>query len=350
MTSNKILLLASGFALATALASTAHAKPDVNCASGKSVQSAVNSAKSGDTIFISGGTCVGDVDITTDNITLSGNKMGIDCDKADPSNSADATIDGTITVDGVRAKIEHLQITASGAGVNIINRADVHLFCNDISDNEEYGVSVRGSSNAVLRDNTLIGNGTRTADSSIFFDCGLFAVDASSVWSDGNTYADNQYCAIDIERQSSFRNGAFLPRENGHPADPDGRDVYTELGCNPSNGDGCFTTDFGPLAIEVFNNGLIDLRNADVNGEIAATVLSSFRVDGDAAVQGNILNQFGSMVRIRDLSILGDRVVTYTGELTCLDNSQAFFSDVQCGQTCGGGITGTGPGGDTCLP
>ncbi len=187
----------------------------------------------------------------------------------------------------------------------------------------------------------LSGNGTRTTDSSIFFDCGLFAVDASSVRSDGNTYADNQYCAIDIERQSSFRNGAFLPREPGHPADPNGRDVYTELGCDPDTGAGCFTTDFGPLAIEAFNGGLIDLRNADVNGEIATTVLSSFRVDGDAEVQGNILNQHGSMVRLRDRSSLGDREVTYTGTLTCLDTSQAFFSDVQCGETCSGAIPGS---------
>ncbi len=64
----KILLLASGFALATALASTAHAS--VDC-SKKTIQGAVDSAKSGDTIFIFGGTCVGDVTITKDDITLS---------------------------------------------------------------------------------------------------------------------------------------------------------------------------------------------------------------------------------------------------------------------------------------
>ena len=113
----KILLLASGFVLATALASTAHA--NVNCsAPGKTIQSAVDSAKSGDTIFIFGGTCVGDVSITTDDITLSGNEDGIACNKGDPSVSAAATIEGTVTVDGVRAKIEFLEITGTqSAGV-----------------------------------------------------------------------------------------------------------------------------------------------------------------------------------------------------------------------------------------
>ncbi len=343
----KILLLASGFALAAALASTAHAS--VDC-SKKTIQSAVDSAKSGDTIFISGGTCVGDVIITTDDITLSGNEAGIACNKGDPSVSAAATIDGTVTVDGVRARIEFLEITGSGRGVTIINRADVRLFCNDISNNEESGVAVIRTSNAVLRDNTLSGNGTRTVVPNIFFDCGLFAVDASSVRSVGNTYEDNQYCAVEIDRQSSFRNGAFLPRQAGPGADPNERDVITERGCDPDTGTGCFTSDQNIVAIEVFNGGVVDLRNADVNGEIESTALSSFRVDGDAAIQGNIRARFGSVVRIRDRSFLGDRVVTYTGTLTCNDTPQTFFSSVQCGQTCAGGITDDGPGGDTCVP
>ena len=99
--------------LAGFVAAPALAKPPilVNCATGKTVQAGVNSAKSGDTVFIFGGICAGDVIITTDNITLSGNKMGNACNKADPSASADATIDGTITVDGVRATIEFLEIT-----------------------------------------------------------------------------------------------------------------------------------------------------------------------------------------------------------------------------------------------
>ncbi len=91
----------------------------------------------------------------------------------------------------------------------------------------------------------------------------------------------------------------------------------------------------------MFNGGLVDIRNADVNGEIEATALSSFRVGGDAAVQGNIRNQFGSVVRFRNRSFLGDRVVTYTGTLTCTDTSQVFFSNVQCGQTCSGPIPGS---------
>ena len=67
-------------------------------------------------------------------------------------------------------------------------------------------------------------------------------------------------------------------------------------------------------------------------------------VDGDAAIQGNIVNQFGSVVTLQDRSFLGDRSVTYTGTLTCTDTSQTFFSNVKCGQTCSGAIPGS------CVP
>ena len=343
----KILLLASGFALATALASTAHAS--VDC-SKKTIQSAVDKANPGDTIFIFGGICVGDVNITTDNLTLSGNEMGNACDKADPSASADATIDGTITVDGVRASIEFLTITGSGGGVTIINRADVRLTCNDISNNEAEGVAVLRTSNAVLRDNTLSGNGTRTADPFIFFDCGLFAVDASSVFSVGNTYKDNQYCAIEIDRQSAFRNGAFLPRQAGPGQPADEKDVFTELGCDPGTGDGCFTTDGGPVALEVFNGGLVDLRNSEVNGEIEVTATSSLRFEADGKIQGNILNTINSIIRIRNRNAQfgGDRQVTFTGTLTCDGSSLSYFGSVACGQTCSG-IIGGDLLGNTCF-
>ncbi len=332
----KILLLAGGFALAAALATTAHAS--VDC-SKKTIQKAVDSATSGDTIFIFGGTCVGDVNITTDDITLSGNEMGNPCNKADPSASADATIDGTVTVDGVRAKIEFLEITGSGAGVTIINQADVRLTCNDISNNEASGVAVIRNSNVVLRDNTLSGNGTRTANPNIFFDCGLFAVDASSVDSRGNTYEDNQYCAIQIDRQSAFRNGAFLPRRAGEGPQPAAeKDVYTERGCTPVGGAGCFTTDQAPVAIEVFNDGLVDLRNFEVNGEVDVVADSSIRFEADGVIQGNIRNQFGSLVRIRDrfTSFGGDRSISFTGQLSCFDTSQTYFANVQCSQICNG--------------
>ncbi len=336
-----VISLVAGIAL-FGNAADAKAAAGVNCNNpNASIQAAVDAAN-GPTIISIKGVCEEDVLLTKDDITLSGKHPNVECDKADPSLSAGATINGTITIDGVRATIEFLEITGAGEGVHIVNRADARLTCNDISGNEANGVAVMRSSNAVLRDNTVSGNGTRTSDISIFWDCGLVASGGSSVDSRGNTYKDNQYCAIDIFRQSEFRNGAFLPRDpsNPHPADPDERDVFTELGCDPASGSGCFTTDWGPVAIDVYTGGSVDLRNADVNGETTVSVLSIFRVEDEAAVQGNIDNSNGSMVRIRDRN-RSDREVTYTGTLSCSSASLTFGSRVLCGQTCSGAIPGT---------
>lgn len=307
-----------------------------------SVQAAVDRASPGTTIFVKG-VCRENIQITKDDITLSGKRARATCNKANPGGSG--TIQGAISIESVRARIEFLSVTGPGVGVFITNRADGRLVCNDISENDETGVIVSRSSNAVLRDNHLTNNGQRRFDNPfVFFDCGLIALDTSSVRSDGNTYADNQYCAIEVDRQSFFRNGDFLPREPGNPADPALRDVYIERGCDPQTGVGCFTNDEGPVAIEVFNGGNLDLRNAEVNGEINVSGLSSLRVEADAEIQGNIRNRFNSIVRIRDRSNLGDRGVDFTGTLTCFDNSLTYFSSVQCGQTC------SGPAATSCVP
>ena len=306
-----------------------------------SLQAAIDGAKPGRTIFIEG-TCVEDVTITADDVTLSGNEAGVACTKASPGGTG--TIEGTITVDSVRASIEFLTITGNGAGVLVTNRADARLTCNDISDNQESGVVVLRASNAVLRDNTLSSNGQQGFNSPfVFFDTGLFVGDASSVRSDGNTYKDNQYAAVDVERQGAFRNGSFLPREPGNPPIPAEKDVIIQKGGNPLNAATCKTSTGGPIAIEVFNNGLVDLRNADVCGEIESVVNSTFRIDdAGGTVIGNVLAAGGSFVRIRDRSNLGDgRLTTFNGTLACFNFSGTFSSSVNCGQTCNGTIPGS---------
>jgi hypothetical protein len=273
--------------------------------------------------------------------------MGIACDKADPSASADATIDGTITVDGVRATIEFLTITGSGDGVNITNRADAHLTCNDISSNQETGVQVTRTSNAVLKDNMVSSNGQRElANPFIFFDGGLFVAGGSHVRSDGNTYKDNQFAAVQVARQGTFRNGSFLPRETGHPPVASEKDTIIAKGSNPANPATCNTDGSGPAAVSLFNNGLAEFRHADICGLSDVAVNSSLRIDGaGGAIVGNVNAFGGSFVRIRDHSVFGDgRLTTLVGTLSCSGGSQTFGSSVVCGQTCSGAIPGT------CVP
>ncbi len=325
-------------------AGTVEAQTKINCNSpGPSIQDAVDSADGPTTIDITG-LCVGDVTITKDDITLSGRPGQSPCNKANPGGNG--TIDGTITVDGVRARIEFLEITGSGAGVNIINRADVHLTCNDISNNDESGVVVLRASNAVLTDNTLSSNGQPGFDKPfVFFDVGLFVADASSVRSNGNTYEDNQYAAIEADRQGAFRNGSFLPREPGHAPIAGETDTFIQRDGDPGTPAACIDNDFGPIAIAAFNNGVIDLRNANVCGEVEVGVNSSFRIDDAGGnVIGNVSDFQGSWVAIRDRGLDSGRDVTFTGTLDCGGFSGTFGNPaqtVQCGDTCAGAIPGT---------
>ena len=287
-----------------------------------SIQEEVNEADGPTTIFVTG-TCVENVSITKDDITLSGNQAGDLCNKASPGGTG--TIIGTITVKGARARIEFLTLTGPGPGVFIKDRAVAELDCNDIVDNQGTGIVVRRSSHALVTNNKARGNGS----------CGLYVVSVSSVESLGNTYEDNQYCAIEADRQSEFRSGAGLAR--GSPAVLAERDIIVARGCDFESGVGCFTFGQDRVAVEVFNGGLVELRNTSVGGKIEATAQSSFRVDGNAEVKGNIRVEFNSIARLRSRDQV-DHTVTYTGTMTCDSSSLAWNSEVQCGQMCSGAI------------
>ena len=113
---------------------------------------------------------------------------------------------------------------------------------------------VARSSNAVLRDNTLSSNGQRRFDDpNVFFDSGLSVQHASTVRSEGNTYKDNQYVAVSVGLQSSFRNGSFLPREPGHPPIAGEKDTIIQKGSDPTNSGSC-KTGGSPFAVDLLVN------------------------------------------------------------------------------------------------
>jgi parallel beta-helix repeat protein len=308
----------------------------VNCDTpNASIQKAVDNADGPTTIYVNG-ICAGDVSIVKDDITLSGNRHGIACDRDSPGG--DGTIEGMVTVKSARARIEFLTITGPGDGVLVTDRATVELDCNDISDNAENGVNVLRSSNAILTNNTLRGNGTRTTEPFPYFDCGLGIRAASSALSMGNTYEDNQYCAITAFEESTFRSGG--PLFSGESANPAEMDTIVERGCDFDTGNGCDTDEFSRVAIDVFNGGNVDLRNTNVGGEMRANVVSSFRIEGNSVVKGNILLTFGSTARVRNRDQAGQSVA-YTGRLRCDANSFTWGGSALCGQTCNGPIPGS---------
>lgn len=302
---------------------------NVNCDTpNASIQKAVDNADGPTTIFVSG-TCIGDVTITKDDITLSGNKNGPACEGGTPGG--DGTIYGRVTVKGARARIEFLTITGPGDGVLVTDRATVDLDCNDISGNDENGVFVRRASNAVLRFNRVAGNGERSESPFPYFDCGLGIRAASSVLSLGNTYENNQYCAVTAFEESSFRSGG--PIFSGDEANLAETDTIIERDCDFDTGNDCFTSEYGQVAIDVFNGGNVDLRNTNVGGEMQVFVKGSFRIEGNGVTKGNVVLTHDSAARIRNRG-QENQSVLYTGTLTCNDSSFVWGGTVVCGQTC----------------
>lgn len=288
---------------------------------GQSIQDAVDAAVQGQqtTIFITG-TCTEDVLITTDDVTLSGNQAGSACDTENPGGTG--TIEGSVDILGVRANVEFLTITGSDYGLDIGNRATSHLTCNNVFNNQAYGIAVFRSSNAVLEDNTVVSNGLRSTDPEAFFDCGLFVSEASSVRSlGGNSYDDHPYCAVEVSRQSSYQSG---------DGTVDGKvDFIVERDCAPETGGGCLTEDYGPIALGAWLGGQYDVRNAEVGGEIRIDVQSSFQTRF-SEILGKLIADNDSRVRV-----INDNL-RFEGELHCNDSSDVFYSDVDCEVACTG--------------
>ncbi len=126
------------------------------------------------------------------------------------------------------------------------------------------------------------------------------------------------------------------------PPIADEKDIIIERGANPDETGTCITSG-APIAIILGNGGGADIRNADICGDIIVEANTTFRVDdGGGAIKGNITARILSLVLIKDRSGLGDgRLTTFDGKLTCSQGAQAYFSNVQCGQTCSGAIPGS---------
>jgi len=157
---NKIKLLLLTFLILT-LSSCVGAAKDITVQSGGSIQAAVNSASSGDTIIVSPGTYYENIEITRANLELrsaSGNP--------DDTIIASNTTGKDVISLGARSNSKITGFTISGATGATISGISLSL-CNGCTIeknkflNNSIGISVKSSGNNALRDNTVTsGTGT----------------------------------------------------------------------------------------------------------------------------------------------------------------------------------------------
>ncbi len=311
-----------------------------------SLQAAIDGAAPGTTIFVEG-TCVEDVTVTTDDITLNGDANG--------DTVIDGTISGTITIDGARrVVIDFLTVTGPGpgivgtdtaaftvqnsdisnngigggendfgTGINVLAGSSALITNNEISGNQADGIFVDNASSARVKFNMITGNG-RTA----LFDAGIDVARSGVVKTRGNTITDNGYAAIQAFDQGNIANGFFVAGGAGGPGDD--TEIITQKGCPGS-------CDPDAVAMEFTAGSITLFRNAAITGTVSVGLFSTMRIR-TSTITGPI-NVFTSAgVQLKS-------TMDFTGTLQCSGGSFTFFgSAVQCGQTCSGAVPGT------CLP
>ena len=286
-------------------------KTVVNCNNNNaSIQKEINKVKhnADKTIYVKG-FCDESVVIESDNITLRGDR--------DLDNVVGGGLTEIRVVGAHRVTVNALELTGNGYGILVTDGASVDIFNSYIHDNVFDGVGVANASFARVYYNQIVNNGRPEP----YYEAGIDVWAGSTVRSAGNMVSDNPYAAVEVGSQSYFRSGFFT---TGNP-DPADQDVLVQKGC--SQGDAADTDcgDPGTAAIDIYRNGVADLRNTDVTGLSYISGLSNLDVR-TSVFNGDVQGSGGSRIHLRSN-------VSGTGDISCF--SEAFSSSFW---SCGGSL------------
>jgi hypothetical protein len=230
----------------------------VDCNLGQSISAAL---ALGETDITVNGTCTESVYVASDDVTIAGGVNG--------------EIDGSLTVWGAqRFTMQNMAVTATDnwvEGIWVTHAASANFRNITVSGEVEYcAILVYFDSFAEIRDSTLDGNM-----------CGLSVGTGSFVSGWDNVIRNNQTVAVEV-----YQHGTYRAR----------RDTF----------DG--STGSGP-AVTVSRNSFLDLRSANVTGDVSATDQSHLLARSGATVTGNI-----NVDILSELDISGGSTVT--GDVT----------------------------------
>ena len=222
----------------------------VDCSRGGSIQEAVGSKGPGRPLtVIVRGTCMEDVEITRDDVSLLG-EGGI--------------INGSVRVDGARRLvIADLSVTNPGGdGVTITNGGSATVTRAEINDSFGYGLFLRDGSFAVVKDSKFLRNGI-VNPASINDASGIAVSTGSVVRASGNKIAENANAGIEVFDSSFYRS--------------EGDEIAMRASAP------------GRSAVDAFRRGHIELRGATVSGNVFVNQQSHLQMR-NAAVQSTLSN------------------------------------------------------------
>ena len=264
--SRPLVFIFTSILFASPAAALADPSPQiVDCSLGDSIQNAVaNGNRNQPLALLIRGTCVGNVEISRDDVTLQGDG---------------ATITGSITVNGgQRVVIAALTISnPAGNGITITNGSSATIEGNEINDNGAYGLFVRHASFAIVNNNRMLRNGIVVPpidpDAS-----GMAVAQGSMVRAAGNHMADNLNSGVEVFDNSTYRSeGDTIAMRNAGP--------------------------IGRSAVDTFRAGHADLRNVSVHGRIFVNQQSQLQVrnagSGQSTLAGTIDVAQLSYLRLR---------------------------------------------------
>ncbi len=150
------LMIALVAAASSAEAVAAPGMKVVDCGAGKTIAEALSKAEAGDTIIVSG-TCRERVTITTDRITLDGQRAAI----LDGGGGAPTEFDGVVTIDGASGVVIKGFTIQRGPGEGILGMRGAAFAVHNtvVQDNAATGIAVGDSSSAELIGCTMRRNG-----------------------------------------------------------------------------------------------------------------------------------------------------------------------------------------------
>jgi hypothetical protein len=248
-------------ALAIAAPALADDSITVDCNRGKTVGEVLadKARKDKPLVLRIQGTCVADIIIGRDDVTLEGDGAG-------------AAISGSVTIDsGRRVLVANLTITnAAGDGVTVANGGAATIRDNAIIDNGGYGVVLRNAAFAVVNNNNLSNNGRANSTAS---GIGLFY--GSTARALDNMMENNANAGIEVGDSSNYR----------------------------SDGDAVTASPSGRAALDIYRAGFVDLRRVTATGLIDLNQQSQLQVrnvpDGTSTITGNIEVSGLSFLRLR---------------------------------------------------
>ena len=276
----------------------------VDCTAGTISDALAEAPPGGRLIITVEGTCVENVTITRDDVTVQGGS---------------GEVNGRITIDGARrVVIDGLTVSGDLHGILALGNATVTVQNSIIEGNGLSGIAVRFGAFALIENNTIRNNG----------ECEILASDSGQVNMLNNEIVSNFANADICSAVAGYRDARIRMLGGNMVTQTTGSGSAVDI----SNGS-TFRQDGGHDEIVgkvvVFNMTNADFRNVDITGDITVFLNSVLRLRDQGApptVNGNIIVGAESIADFKNSALIEGNVVCERGFVNGMEVNRGFIN------------------------